>query len=415
MGKQGVQIGTCDECSPERAQPLRVIGQQRGEFGQQRERVTQPGKIAGARVSQCNAPTDAFDVGAALECAGECGGGVGALQQRADGVAPMREDFAVAQGMVQPVPQQARAHAGGGGVEHAQQRRRGLAAQRFGELQVAPRGGVELDELAVALGVDRLDMGEGGALGDLDVVEQRARGGDALVQVGHAEAGEVAAAELLRQALLRTGGVELPWREAAHRARRGEIETVRRKDFRRPHARQQRGQGGGRDFADLETPRGKVEPSRAQRVVANGNRHDQRVARLVQQARIGQCPRCDDARDLTLDGAFRRRRVAHLLGDHHRLAQLQQAREILLGAVIRHPGHPDRRAGRRAACGERDVQEPRRLLRVIEEQLVEIAHAIEQQHIGMLRLDAEILLHHGRVLVYCLVQQSIVQSTQKIR
>jgi hypothetical protein len=30
-------------------------------------------------------------------------------------------------------------------------------------------------------------------------------------------------------------------------------------------------------------------------------------------------------------------------------------------------------------------------------QFVEVAHAVEQQHVGMLCLDAQILLHHGSV------------------
>jgi hypothetical protein len=43
------------------------------------------------------------------------------------------------------------------------------------------------------------------------------------------------------------------------------------------------------------------------------------------------------------------------------------------------------------------VQEFSGAARVVEEHLVEIAHAIKQQHIGMLRLDAQVLLHHGSV------------------
>jgi hypothetical protein len=36
----------------------------------------------------------------------------------------------------------------------------------------------------------------------------------------------------------------------------------------------------------------------------------------------------------------------------------------------------------------------RRALRVVVEELVEIHHPVKQQHVRMLRLDAEILLHH---------------------
>jgi hypothetical protein len=40
---------------------------------------------------------------------------------------------------------------------------------------------------------------------------------------------------------------------------------------------------------------------------------------------------------------------------------------------------------------------PRGALGVFEEQLVEVAHAVEQQHVRMLGLDAQVLLHHRRV------------------
>ena len=73
------------------------------------------------------------------------------------------------------------------------------------------------------------------------------------------------------------------------------------------------------------------------------------------------------------------------------------SREIALDAVERHAGHRDRLAGRLTARRQRDVEQPRGALRVVEEQLVEIAHAIEQQHVGVLRLQAQVLLHHGGV------------------
>ena len=63
-----------------------------------------------------------------------------------------------------------------------------------------------------------------------------------------------------------------------------------------------------------------------------------------------------------------------------------------------HAGHLDRLAGRGAALGQRDVHQLCRTHGVLEEQLVEVPHAIEQQLVGMLRLDAQILLHHRRVL-----------------
>ena len=311
--------------------------------------------------------------------------------------------------MVQPVAQQTRAHAGGGGVEHRQQGWRRFAAQGFGEFQIAPGGGVKLHVVAVALGADGLDVRQCGALGGLDVVEQGACGGNRQAQIGDAEAGEIAAAELLCQPGLRPARIELPRRQPANRAM-GAVEgkVVGCEDFRRPHPRQQGGQGGGMDLGDLKAPGCEIEPgypdhfgalrASVRRCInhAGGDGENQRVARFVQQPGIGQRAGRDDARDLPVDRTFGGGRIAHLLGDDHRLAQLQQPRQVLLGAVVRHAGHLDRAACRGAARGERDVEQPRSLFGVVEKQLVKIAHAVEQQHVGMLRLDAQILLHHRR-------------------
>ena len=72
-------------------------------------------------------------------------------------------------------------------------------------------------------------------------------------------------------------------------------------------------------------------------------------------------------------------------------------REIAFDRVQRHAGHRNRLAGRLAARGQRDVEQPRGAPRIVEEQLVEVAHAIEQQRVRVLRLEAQVLLHDGRV------------------
>src|SRR5437867_7623793 len=63
----------------------------------------------------------------------------------------------------------------------------------------------------------------------------------------------------------------------------------------------------------------------------------------------------------------------------------------------RHTGHADRLAGRLAAAGERDIQQLCAALGVVEEQLVEIAHAVQHKFVRVLSLDAQVLLHHRRV------------------
>ena len=57
--------------------------------------------------------------------------------------------------------------------------------------------------------------------------------------------------------------------------------------------------------------------------------------------------------------------------------EAHQLREILLDRVIGHAGHRNRRARRLSARGQRDVEQRRGALRVVEEELVEVAHAVE--------------------------------------
>jgi len=47
--------------------------------------------------------------------------------------------------------------------------------------------------------------------------------------------------------------------------------------------------------------------------------------------------------------------------------------------------------------GEGDIEQLGGLLRVFIEDLVEIAHAVEHQLVGVLVLQAPVLLHHWRV------------------
>ena len=73
-----------------------------------------------------------------------------------------------------------------------------------------------------------------------------------------------------------------------------------------------------------------------------------------------------------------------------------QLGEIGLGRVHRHARHGDRLAGVVAAEGQGDAERGGGLLGVLEEQLVEVAHAEEDQRVGLARLGLEELRHHRR-------------------
>ena len=102
--------------------------------------------------------------------------------------------------------------------------------------------------------------------------------------------------------------------------------------------------------------------------------------RVVEQRLVGQRAGRDDAHDLALDRALRVAGIADLLADRDRLAQLHQPREIALGRVDGHAGHRDRRAGRTAPrCVSVMSSERAAAARVVVEELVEIAHAVEEE------------------------------------
>jgi hypothetical protein len=121
------------------------------------------------------------------------------------------------------------------------------------------------------------------------------------------------------------------------------------------------------------------------------------IVALGQQLRVRERARRDDAHHLAFHGPLRGGRVADLLADGHRFPDAYEAREVALDRVHGHAGHRDRRPGRRAAPRERDPEQSRGALGVAVEQLVEVAHAVEQQPVGVLGLDAQVLLHHRGV------------------
>ncbi len=127
-------------------------------------------------------------------------------------------------------------------------------------------------------------------------------------------------------------------------------------------------------------------------------RQQQVVALFFQQGGVGDGAGGDDAHDFALDRAFAGGGVADLFADGDGLAHLHQPRQVLLGGVVRHARHLDRLPVGSAALGERDVEQLGCAHCIVMEQLVEIAHAVEQQHVRMLRLDAQVLLHHGSLL-----------------
>ena len=107
---------------------------------------------------------------------------------------------------------------------------------------------------------------------------------------------------------------------------------------------------------------------------------------------VGQRARRDHADDVALEELLALARRLHLLTDGDLLSGLYQARDVAIGRVVRDAGH--RRA---LPGGERDGQQPRAQLGVLQEELVEVAEPEQQQVVGKAALQLPVLLHHRGV------------------
>jgi hypothetical protein len=104
----------------------------------------------------------------------------------------------------------------------------------------------------------------------------------------------------------------------------------------------------------------------------------------------------DDARDAALDDLPPLRRLADLLADGDLVPGGDQLGDVGLGGVVRHPGQWQLLPPPHLARGEGDVEDARGDLGVVLEHLVEVAETEEEEDIGVLALDRQVLLPDRR-------------------
>jgi hypothetical protein len=169
--------------------------------------------------------------------------------------------------------------------------------------------------------------------------------------------------------------------------------------------RRQRGEDGGKiaGRADeaFDLAGGELDRGHCGGPGAGGDGGQAIGAARVEEAVLGQRPRGDDAHHLAPDDGFGAALpglggVFHLLADGDLGARADQFGKIGLGRVHGHAAHGDRRSAMAAAMGERDAEDGGGAGRVLEEELVEVAHAEEDEGVRLDRFRLEILRHHRR-------------------
>ena len=216
-----------------------------------------------------------------------------------------------------------------------------------------------------------------------------------------AKAGECRHAQLVEQRLVATDHVKMPVRHAVDVRARVVVEQVAivaAENFGRHDALQlllqarRHGAAVAGKLHQFQGTAGQRQPGQARgdRLALRDAAHGQQRALglLWQQVRIRQSARRDHAHDFALDRTLAGGRVADLFANGHRLAQLDQLGQVAIERMKRHAAHFNRVATGHAARRQGNAQQARGFFRILEKQLVEIAHAVEDQHRRMVFLDA---------------------------
>ena len=296
--------------------------------------------------------------------------------------------------------QQAGAGAAHRAVDDREQAALAAAGEGFRKLEVAPGRGVDLHDRALAQPARPAEARQATLLGQLDIIDERAGRGhlgaperaEGVEGLHAVERLEAAPGALAVEPAAGLGHEHaLPLGEAVRELRPVE-QAVGQQDLTGRETREGRRQRRGGHGLDLEVARRHVEPGQRQVALGVGDRGQVVVPAGVEQGILGEGAGGNDADHLAPDDGFRaplpgHRRILDLLADRDPEALADEALEIGFGGVHGHAAHGDVGARVPAALGERDVEGRRRRDRVLEEQLVEIAHAKEQEAIGIGPLD----------------------------
>ena len=177
--------------------------------------------------------------------------------------------------------------------------------------------------------------------------------------------------------------------------RLGRLQALGKEKLRGTHALQLRGHLFGSDLGYPELPGADVYVGDP-RLVTLGHQRDQIVVRLLfQQVGLYHGARGHDPDHLSLHQALGERGVSNLLAYGYLVPPLYQPGQIAVQGVIRDAGHGVPLPPAHLPGGQGDAQLPGCDMGVFIEGLVEVAEAEEDEDIGVLPLDAEVLSADG--------------------
>ena len=393
----------------------RALSKRRGERIGATDGVAHGAEVARSAAPERKAGKRAGKIGRRLQRVAEIVPQTRLIGEIGNGIEARVQCLGIGQGTAEPACKLPRPSRGHGTIDGGKEAARACALVRPDQLEIGAGRGIDDKKTPRALFSRRPEQRRLADLRDLHIGEQPGERGK-LGPGEFAEGVERGDAETVLQRPLAAYGVEMRARArrkrcacfldvaAEHRIAR---DVVAKQNFaglepgklarKIARARLRGDQLPGRDVERGESVSG-LAPFLAGRPEQRGQ---EIVGAGIEEGLLGEGARRDETHHVAAHHRLRPAlpglgRVLDLLAHGHAVASRDQALEIIVGGVDGHAAHGDVGAQMLAALGERDPERARGDLGVLEEQLVEIAHAIEQEAIGIGRLDLQILGDHGR-------------------
>ena len=115
----------------------------------------------------------------------------------------------------------------------------------------------------------------------------------------------------------------------------------------------------------------------------------------IYQLRRSGCARTDDLHYLALDQSLGQGRILNLLTDSYGQSRLETTTQVGIDGVVGYSSQGHRMIALGVSAGQGNAGDPGQGLRVFKKSFVEIAHPKEQQGVGMLAFDLQVLGQHG--------------------
>ena len=246
------------------------------------------------------------------------------------------------------------------------------------------------------------------ALGVFGVAQEGGGGGVGQRQVLGVPAGQGGGLQHFLQLALAQRAVKLPFRARGERQAGAMAQALKAvfkgiagaravNQFAGGEAPHPVGHFVGGAFAQAHHALGDAEPGQAAAVArALVHGQQQRLRLFIEQFGVSQRAGRHHPHHLALHRPFAAH-FAHLLANRHRFALAYQFGQIAFHGMKRNAGHGNGLASALAPVRQGDVQQAGGFFCVRKKHLVKVAHAVEQQCLGIVRFEAQVLGHHGGV------------------